>query len=239
MYSSDKGVKACCFPFGLPETDLSEQFPELPKEFPPYYVCNLSKQNTENNNIDGRREAFIREGEMIEKGDNLGYEISPSATWCMKSAPKQATREFNSQEVNTPDFVNLGGRGDVFYGYARNVDVESDLKRINFLDDKCFDNNYKINPNSNKTSLYRYKDIILKDHIKAQDNTYRQWDLSPKVCLDTKNKNMDKCYCPYQKDCDNFFYVGDGFNNDPGRCFPPEQLFNTSTKRRLIYPKMF
>ena len=33
-------------------------------------------------------------------------------------------------------------------GYSKNIDVESELKRINFYNDKCFKDNYKVNPNN-------------------------------------------------------------------------------------------
>ncbi len=223
-------------------TSMNSYFPDLPKEFPPYYICQLSSRNNVNDRIDNRREAFIRDGNQVTKGDNLGYEISPSATWRYEQGPKEAYDEFSTQEVVTPDFVNLGGRGDLFYGYARNIDVESDLKRINFMDDKCFDNKYKINPLSPNTSLFRHKDIIVKDYLKAQENTYRSQDVKPLGCIDPRSQLTHSnvtgiCTGIYDKNCNNYFNVGPGFDNKPGKCYPEENPFNNMTKRKMIFTR--
>ncbi len=224
----------------IPAIDMNSFFPQLPTEFPPYYLCQFSKRDNLNNMIDNRNEAFVRDGDKITRGGNLGYEISPSATWRYEQGPKEAYNEFTVQEVTTPDFVNLGGRGDLFYGYARNIDVESDLKRINFRDDKCFDNNYKIDPKSPDTSLFRHKDIIVKDYLKAQNDTYRSADAKPYNCLDLNQNNTTQitgvCNGIYEKNCDRYFEVGPGFNLNQ-LCNVPQNPFNNMTKRRMIYTR--
>jgi len=53
--------------------------------------------------------------------------------------------------------------------YARNIDVESELIRINYVADKCYYNNYKINPSnvsikSNTNGLACHAPIIVKDY---------------------------------------------------------------------------
>ena len=149
-----------CFPNNTKPSDFKDFFPKVMDKFPPYYVCNFQKRDSMNNGIDNRREAFVRHCNPVSKGDNLGYEISPSATWRIPQAPKQTFNEFDAYEVMQPDFVNLGGRGDLFYGYARNIDVESELKKINYLDDKCFGSEYKINPNQSNSALYKYRTIL-------------------------------------------------------------------------------
>jgi hypothetical protein len=218
--------------------DMNSYFPNLPTEFPPYYICQLSSRNNMNDRIDNRREAFVRDSNQVTKGDNLGYQISPSSTWRYEQGPKEAYNEFSTQEVMTPDFVNLGGRGDLFYGYARNVDVESDLKRINFMDDKCFDNKYKIDPLSPTTSLFRHKDIIVKDYLKVQDNTYRDHDAKPLGCVDPKSQLTNSEVTGfYDNNYNNYFKVGPGFDNRPGECYPEENPFNNMTKRKMIFTR--
>jgi hypothetical protein len=231
-----------CYPHFLnlqpPEPQvLNSFFPELPKEFPPYYVCQFNRQNNINNNIDNRKETFIRNQQQVPRGDNLGYEISPSNTWEVKQAPQESFNEFNVSDSMTPDLVNLGGRGDVFYGYARNIDVESELKRINFLDDKCFDNRFKIDPTKPTTPLYYHRDMIVKDYIKAQDGTYRGYQTKPLQCLDLNEKINNHVVKPYPEFNENMFHVGPGFNNIKEECYPKEQAFNNFTKRRTIYTR--
>ena len=152
--------KQKCFPYNSEPCAMTESFPDLPKKFPPYYLCQYKQRNTMNDVIDNRREAFVRFGNKVARGENLGYQISPSALWRVKQPAKNTFQQFTNEEVLTYDVVNLDGCGDKFYGYSRNVDVESELFKINYLNDKCFDADFKINPNIPNTSLYKYKDVI-------------------------------------------------------------------------------
>jgi hypothetical protein len=267
-----------CFPYNTEVCSMKESFPELPNRFPPYYLCQNGKRNTMNDILDKRKESFVRNCHIVNRGENIGYEISPSALWRLPQAAKDTFFEFTKKEVLTPDVVNLSGTGDKFYGYARNVDVESELYRINYLNDKCFDSEYKINPNQNNTSLYRYKDILnnptglfnfnfqekcyeknnnndmnhnmdsnkasnmnpsLEQYLKAQDNTYRDIKLKPLKCLDGPLTNSDKISGFSQPNNDNYFLVGDGFDNKSGACYPPEKTWNNVTKRKMIYHRQF
>ncbi len=261
-----------CFPYNTEVCDMKEAFPVLPNRFPPYYLCQNGKRNTMNDILDKRKESFVRNCHQVTRGENIGYEISPSALWRLQQAPKDTFFEFAKEEVLTPDVVNLSGTGDKFYGYARNVDVESELYRINYLNDKCFDSEYKVNPNQNNTSLYRYKDILnnptglfdfnfqekcyeknnmnnldmnssnltnpsLEKYLKAQDNTYRDIKLKPLKCLDGPLSQQGFSFS--QASNDNYFFVGAGFDNKPGECYPPEKAWNNVTKRKMLYHRQF
>jgi len=273
-----------CFPYNTEVCSMKESFPELPKRFPPYYLCQNNKRNTMNDIIDKRKESFVRNCHQVNRGDNVGYEISPSALWRLPQAAKDTFFEFAKEEVLTPDVVNLGAIGDKFYGYARNIDVESELYRINYLNDKCFYSQYKINPNQNNTSLYRYKEILnnptglfdfdfnfnsqekcyennknnstdtntnmnsnkpgnmnpsLEKYLKMQDNTYRDIKLKPLNCLVGPLNNSDQISGVSQKNNDNYFLVGDGFDNKSQQCYPPEKTWNNVTKRKMIYHRQF
>ena len=221
--------------------DMKSCFPDLPTNFPPYHLCQFQKRNTVDTGIDNRKEAIVRGGQTITRGENLGYEISPSFTWRFPQAPPKSFSEFTLDEIRQQDFVNLDGRGDVFYGYARNIDVESELKQINRLDDKCFDNNYKINPNSQDNALFKHRDIIVKDYIKAQENTYRQKNINPLHCLDPYNYNSQPSQSqvsPIEDSNQLFFEIGEGFNK-PKECYSrtKEIPFNNMTKRRILYTR--
>ena len=224
----------------IPE-NMKSCFPDLATNFPPYYLCQFQKRNTVDTGIDNRKEAIVRGGQTITRGENLGYEITPSSTWRFPQAPAESFNEFTLDEIRQQDFVNLDGRGDLFYGYARNIDVESELKQINRLDDKCFDNNYKINPNSQDNALFKHRDIIVKDYIKAQENTYRQQNIQPLPCLDPYNYNSQPSQSqvlPIEDSNKLFFEIGEGFNK-PKECYSrmKENPFNNMTKRRILYTR--
>ncbi len=207
------------YPFTEHEKNMKQYFPELPTRFPPYYLCNFQQQNTENNAIDQRREAFIRDGNRITRGDNLGYQITPSNTWNYRQAPEEARKPFTYKEVLEHDFVNLGGRGDLFYGYARSLDVESELKGINFIHDKCFDGEYKINPNYPNTSLYLYKDLLNKkeidNHMSEKPIDIHQMEIDRKRSKDYK-KDSSYIYLKVQENT----YRDQ--NNKPLKCLDGE-----------------
>jgi hypothetical protein len=259
--------KQKCFPYNTEPCTIKESFPELPNRFPQYYLCQYKQRNSMNDAIDNRREAFVRNCNQVTRGENLGYEISPSSTWRVKQAPKDTFDRFTSEEMLTPDFVNLGGNGDKFYGFARNVDVESELFRINYLNDKCFDSEYKVNPNLPTTSLYKYRNVlnhtnnneeicydnfqipkevnlknltnpVLNDYLNAQHNTYRDLDLQPLKCLKGTVPNQQYQFSNYKNE-HTYFQVGPGFDNKPEACFPPQQVWNTVTKRKMIFNRQF
>lgn len=55
--------------------------------------------------------------------------------------------------------------------YSHNIDIDSELKRINYYGDQCFYDNYKINPNKvnyNESPLSLYKDVLVKDYNKSK-----------------------------------------------------------------------
>ncbi len=54
-------------------------------------------------------------------------------------------------------------------GYARNIDLDSELRRINHMTDKCYYDNYKLHPNEAAVGngLYCHKQAIVKDYTKV------------------------------------------------------------------------
>ena len=259
--------KQKCFPYNTSKCDMKESFPDLPQRFPPYYLCQNKKRDDMNSIIDNRNESFVRNCNQVTRGENLGYEISPSAWWRVQQAPADTFNQFTAQEMLTPDFVNLGGSGDKFYGYARNIDVESELFKINYLDDKCFDSTYKINPNLPTSALFMYRNELnnnnsdankcykdytppnmdnvelknnplLNQYLDAQNNTYRDIKLQPLKCLN--GPLTQQTFSPSESKLDQvYFMVGPGFENSLNECYPPEHTWNNFTKRKMIYHRQF
>jgi len=69
---------------------------------------------------------------------------------------------------NTFNLRNQKNATELQKGYSRNIDVESELKRINYYADKCYYDNYKVNPKSCDLSpnngLRCHADVIVKDY---------------------------------------------------------------------------
>lgn len=61
---------------------------------------------------------------------------------------------------------NLNDATGLQFGYARNIDLDSELKRINHLTDKCFYDNYKFHPTEAPAGngLYCNKNVLVKDY---------------------------------------------------------------------------
>ena len=70
---------------------------------------------------------------------------------------------------------NLNDSGLLQAGYARNIDLDSELKRINHIDDKCFYDNYKRDPYLKEecNGLYENRHTIVNDYSAVgKDTTY-------------------------------------------------------------------
>ena len=69
---------------------------------------------------------------------------------------------------NTFNLRNQKNASGLQAGYARNIDVESELHRINYYADRCYYDNYKVNPNdstlSQSNGLRCHADVIVKDY---------------------------------------------------------------------------
>ena len=75
---------------------------------------------------------------------------------------------FNTRSLNTPNLHE---------GYARNIDLDSELKRINHVGDNCFYDNYKLHPDeSNKCSgLYHHRTRLVNDYTPVNKNPCVQY----------------------------------------------------------------
>lgn len=61
---------------------------------------------------------------------------------------------------------NLNNAANLQEGYAENIDLDSELKRINHLTDKCYYDNYKYHPEeaTKNSALYNNKNILVNDY---------------------------------------------------------------------------
>jgi len=228
MTSATPTVKAKCFPYNLEEPNLDAYYPDLPKRFPPNYICQHQKRDSFNQMLEDRREAMVRGGGEVTT--NVGHQISPSASWRMKEVPTD--NKFDQSHLQRGEVIQLGGRGDQHYGYAQNVDVESELKRINHLADKCFNDKYKVRPENPNNALHQHQGLIQKDYLGRQKNTYLDSQLNPLECL--KGTSQFKV-SPYVKPDDQYAAITFDFNNDPAAGYPPQKAWHNVTKRRMLY----
>lgn len=64
---------------------------------------------------------------------------------------------------------NLNNSTNLQNGYAKNIDLDSELKRINHIDDKCYYDNYKYHPfeSLRGSGLHCHKETLVKDYSKV------------------------------------------------------------------------
>jgi hypothetical protein len=70
--------------------------------------------------------------------------------------------------------------GNRFYGFSKNIDVDSELKRINRIYDRCNNNNFKLNPNDERSPLFCNRDMLLVGDIK--NDIKKEKNDSPMIC---------------------------------------------------------
>ena len=75
---------------------------------------------------------------------------------------------YNNDPACTEPFAvrNLNSAGSLQAGYAKNIDLDSELRRINHLTDKCFYDNFKAHPFEAPAGngLYCNKNVLVPDY---------------------------------------------------------------------------
>jgi hypothetical protein len=136
---------------------------------------------------------------------------------------------------NTRNLTNSAG--SLQEGYSRNIDIDSELKRINHYTDKCFYDNYKINPrdvSTKESSLAIHRNVLVHDY---QIKRYPE----PNKCMPSSAvRNAEFQECPYMPNVSSYktsenepvYY---NFNNENYICdYPCNKLFNNTTKRSML-----
>jgi hypothetical protein len=124
--------------YNATKDELLEQYPtQSVYPYPPLLICQDTRRTSHDNGIYKYQSAH----------DTLVYNNNPS---CVEPF---AVR-------------NLNNAGALQSGYARNIDLESELHRINHLNDKCFYDNYKFHPMEapEGNGLYCNKEVLVKDY---------------------------------------------------------------------------
>lgn len=138
--------------------------------------------------------------------------------------------ERNENIVHEKDeYFNLTGIGDKQKGYAKNVDVDSELKRINYFGDKCHYDDYKLDPRNQDSRLFKHRDILVKDYIQRQEGTFKDPAYSNQECV-----NYETTFKPCQSGSqvlDPYHEVTYDFNNDYLVDYPCQKAWNNLTKR--------
>lgn len=108
---------------------------------------------------------------------------------------------------------NLNDSGLLQAGYSRNIDLDSELKRINHYDDKCFYDNFKVDPrdyvNDKCSGLGRNSNLLVKDYQPVGKDYSNYGQKLPCMEIDATNPNSpdkfnwDKHVYPVDK-CANF-----------------------------------
>lgn len=129
------------------------------------------------------------------------------------------------QPFNVRNLSNSGADHQKFF--SKNIDVDSELKRINFYDDKCFYDRFKIHPNKvtpQQSPLACHKDMIVKNYEK--DKMYKQTD-----CLQPTQRTS---FQPCESEASNYPVHYRFNNNQYCKSWPCQRMFNNQTKRSTL-----
>lgn len=158
----------------------------------------------------------------------------------------------NTNSNNKPLYIkNQTNTGDLQRGYSENIDIDSELKWINHIDDQCFFDNYKMDFKTNKSLSKHYEKIFKPQEEKINEMKQRkinEKELRDKNCLDFKTKNSSFQTCnvktnltsPYPSDNKSKLVLNSQpvhyqFHNDKYiDYYPCEALFNNFTQRSCI-----
>lgn len=114
---------------------------------------------------------------------------------------------------------NLGDSGSLQDGYARNIDLDSELKRINHIDDKCFYDNYKRHPVSTDASAKTPNG--LRCHRRTLVNDYKSVDPYIGGMGRQDNRQPEKWFSKEGHEIQRPVFQGRYHHiSDPSSCFP-------------------
>lgn len=156
-----------------------------------------------------------------------------------------SNNNFNKQPLY---IKNQSNTSDLYTGYAENIDIESELKWINHIDDNCFYDKHKMDLKTTK-SLNKHYERIFKPQQEKQDvlkqRKMNEMNFIDQNCLDFNNtsKSFKECNIkpnvnsPYPSDNKSKLLMDSQpvyyqFHNDKYiDCYPCESLFNNFTRR--------
>ena len=138
---------------------------------------------------------------------------------------------------------STGGAG-LYAGYADNIDIDSELKRINHVRDKCYNDNYKMNHqegafNQHK-KIYEQQTNLMNNIKSKSTNALNKKFTIQDNCITKKDRTtFDKCENPpIPSNNDNYMNnqsVYYSFNNQEYcKAFPCQKLFHNITRRSTL-----
>ena len=155
----------------------------------------------------------------------------------------------NYRNNNKPIYIrNQTNTSGLYNGFSENIDIDSELKQINHINDNCYYDNYKMKHKDN-TSLNKHYDKIFKpqkerlDNIKSRKLNELNFIDENCIYLNDTSKSFKECNVkstmnsPYPNDNKSKLLMGSKpvyyqFHNDKYIDFYPcESLFNNFTKR--------
>jgi hypothetical protein len=150
---------------------------------------------------------------------------------------------FQTNEDKPLSIRNQSNASDLQEGFAKNIDTESELKRINFYDDKCYEDRYKMDPIENKSLNQHYDRIFGPQESKL--NTMKKKKLNEKdfidkncIRLNDTSKSFKECNIkeinifPNDELSKNTQPVYYQFHNEKYlNQYPCQALFNNNTRR--------
>ena len=128
---------------------------------------------------------------------NIDFRPLPGDSKCTLNRfqeERDSLEKYNKYEVNLKcnEEVFVPNKGTV-NGFFNNIDLDSELKTINQVDTKCKERLYKINPNSDKSKLNCFKDVLVKN----SDDTYGYSWCNFNKCSNLESFNKcDDLNCP-------------------------------------------
>ena len=150
---------------------------------------------------------------------------------------------------NKPLYIkNQSNAGDLQKGYAKNIDVESELKWINHISDECFYDKYKMDLKKTPSLNQHYKKVFKPQEERLNDMKIKKIndkDFIDQNCLDKNDitKSFKECNIKPNKNSpfpnnNKSTLIRDSqqvkyqfHNNKYIDCYPCEALFNNFTKR--------
>jgi len=146
----------------------------------------------------------------------------------------EGNQEGKSAHSCNGEYYHLTGHGDKQRGYSTNIDVDSELKRINHFGDKCNFNDYKIDPRDPSTKLHKHQDVIVKDYKSLESGSYIQPQWNYEKCFNYAEAPIEERgfkQCKRIDPNDPYKNVSYDFSNDHLIGYPCQKVWNNHTKR--------
>jgi len=231
---------------------------ESPNKLPPFVICKdkLEKQNNE------LEKYMLNKNNSSYETSNMGSYTKYNFDMCNDGINHQLyindrDNRISEDVLNNNNKINdlnyLHNRRTDYNKYSSMIDIDSDLKQIDLIRDKCFNDNYTLDRNTsplNKHKEIYNKETILLNDIKDKSKQMRYinkqgTDLN---CIESKERKLFKqcnndelngaqleCFSDtnaFKMENQPVYYK---FNNQEYcRDFPCQRLFNNITKRSML-----